>query len=52
MKPHFKIIPRYYPKRMQRTSFIRTQTHKKKRLRWEIFLIIGNICNVLDNTCC
>lgn len=25
---------------MQRTAFIRTQTHKKKRLRWKIFLII------------
>ena len=40
MKPYFKIIPRYYAKRMQRTAFIRTQTHKKKRLRWKIFLII------------
>lgn len=40
MKPHFKIIPRYYPKRMQRTAFIRIQTHKKKRLRWKIFLVI------------
>ena len=40
MKPHFKIIPRYYPKRMQRTAFIRAQTHKKKRLRWKIFLVI------------
>ena len=40
MKPHFKIIPRYYAKRMQRTAFIRTQTHKKKRLRWKIFLVI------------
>lgn len=25
---------------MQRTAFIRTQTHKKKRLRWKIFLVI------------
>ena len=40
MKPHFKIIPRYYAKRMQRTAFIHTQIHKKKRLRWEMFLII------------
>ena len=40
MKPYFKIIPRYYAKRMQRTAFIRTQTHKKKRLRWKIFLVI------------
>ena len=40
MKPHIKNIPRYYPKRMQRTAFIRTQTHKKKRLRWKIFLVI------------
>lgn len=40
MKPYFKIIPRYYAKRMQRTAFIRTQTHKKKRLRWKRFLVI------------
>lgn len=40
MKPHIKNIPRYYAKRMQRTAFIRIQTHKKKHLRWEIFLII------------
>ena len=40
MKPHIKNILGYYPKRMQRTAFIRTQTHKKKRLRWKIFLII------------
>ena len=25
---------------MQRTAFIRIQTHKKKRLRWKIFLVI------------
>ena len=40
MKPHIKNILGYYPKRMQRTAFIRTQTHKKKRLRWKIFLVI------------
>ena len=40
MKPHYKNIPEYYPKRMQRTAFRCTQTHKKKHLRWKIFLII------------
>lgn len=40
MKPHIKNILGYYPKRMQRTAFIRIQTHKKKRLRWKIFLVI------------
>ena len=40
MKPHYKNIPGYYPKRMQRKIFRCTQIHKKKRLRWEMFLII------------